>query len=264
MKKAVVFMLLIALVVTLFGCSSGVSKEDYDKALAEIDSLKKQLESNNIAPTTNADEQTEEKTPQTESEDITTQPATTGIEKGSFDAEEVISQLEVTTYSYSSRYYEYAFLEITNNSEFDLDVSAEVKFYDASGNLVGAKSGSQEAFQQGTSILMYFMPDESFATMDYELSASEEEWYDCVVADLSYESTPAKDKEIVSVTNNGTKAAEFVQAYILFFNGDKIVGFDWTYFTDDDSELKPGKTITEEMDCYESYDSYKIFFTGRR
>jgi hypothetical protein len=44
----------------------------------------------------------------------------------------------------------------------------------------------------------------------------------------------------------------------------KVVGFDSRYFTDDDNELKPGKTITEELDCFEPYDSYLIYFTGRR
>ena len=51
---------------------------------------------------------------------------------------------------------------------------------------------------------------------------------------------------------------------MLFFSGDKVVGFDSTYFVDDDSELKPGKTITKELHCYEEYDSVKIYFTGRR
>ena len=108
------------------------------------------------------------------------------------------------------------------------------------------------------------MPDEEYATSEYELSVKEDEWYESVAADLTYESIPAKEKEIVSVTNNGSEAAEFVEVYALFFNGEKPVYFNTEYFTDDDSELKPGKTITEEIDCYEDYTSVRFFITGRR
>ena len=73
-----------------------------------------------------------------------------------------------------------------------------------------------------------------------------------------------KKKEIVSVTNNGTEAAEFVEGYALFFEGDTLVDFEDAYFTDDDSEIKPGKTITKELECSKNYDSVKIYFTGRR
>lgn len=190
--------------------------------------------------------------------------ATEKVVTSEFDEATVLSQLEVTEYSYKSSVWHYAFLVIANKSEFDIEVSVDIKFYDKNGDLVGAKNGEQEAFESGTEIVMYFMPDEAYAKMEYELSVEEEDWYECVVSDLTYESTTAKKKEIVSVTNNGTEAAEFVEGSALFFKGDKVVGFEQTYFTDDDSELKPGKTITKEMDCYKKYDSVKFFFTGRR
>ena len=108
------------------------------------------------------------------------------------------------------------------------------------------------------------MPDEAFTEMEYDISIEEENFYKCVVSDLSYETVSAKDKEIVSVTNNGEYAAKYVECTCLFFRGGEVVGVARQYFVDGDSELKPGKTITEEMDCYEAYDSVKFFFTGRR
>ena len=189
--------------------------------------------------------------------------ATEKVVESKFNEATVLSQLEVTEYSYKNIWH-YAFLVIANKSEFDIEVSVSVKFYDKNGDLVGAKDGTESAFESGTEIVMYFMPDEAFDKMEYELSVREEDWYECVVSDLTYESTTAKKKEIVSVTNNGTEAAEFVEGRALFFKNGKVVGFEWIYFTDDDYELKPGKTITREMDCYEKYDSVKFFFTGRR
>lgn len=181
-----------------------------------------------------------------------------------FNENEVKKQLEVKTYSYNNDYWNYGFVEIKNNSEYDLTITVNVKFYDASGNLIGADDSTQYAFQQGTKTLFYFDPDEEFTSIEYSCSVKEEENYECAVKDLSYESVTAKDKEIISVTNNGTEIAEDVEGYILFFNGDKVVDFEWEYFTDDDYELKPEATITKEMECDAKYDSYEFYLTGRR
>ena len=255
MKKVLVVFL--ALMLLLSGCVAveGVAQEKYDALQEEYSALQAEYET--LAEEYAAllllfgEDPTDTDTPDK-------RPT------GSFDEEKVISQLEVTEYSYKSSGWYYAFLAIKNNSEFDISVSVDVKFYGKDGELIGAKHGEQEAFESGTEILMYFMPDEAYDKMEYELTVSEEDWYECVVSDLTYESVTAKNKEIVSVTNNGTEAAEFVEGSALFFKGDKVVGFSWTYFTDDDSELKPKKTITQELDCYDKYDSVKFFFTGRR
>lgn len=176
----------------------------------------------------------------------------------------IADQLEIGGYSYKSDWSNYFFMTIKNNSSLNADVFVEVNFYDSDGNIVGAKSGSQEAIESGHSVLLYFMPDEDYASVEYELTAEEETWYECVQSDLTYEATEAKDKIILSVTNNGEEAAEFVEASVLFFKGEDIVGFSQNYTTDSDSELKPGKTINKEMDCYQEFDSYEVFLTGRR
>lgn len=180
------------------------------------------------------------------------------------DSIPIVEQLEVEKYSYKSDWFNYFFMAIKNNSSLNADISVEVNFYDSDGKLVGAKSGSQEAIESGHSVLLYFMPDEDYSSVEYELTAKEETWYECVQSDLTYEATEAKNKIILSVTNNGESAAEFVEASVLFFKGDEVVGFSQNYTTDDDSELKPGKTINKEMDCYDEFDSYKVFLTGRR
>ena len=186
------------------------------------------------------------------------------VPSGSFDEDEVLSKLDVSEYSFSNDFWNYSLLTIKNNSEYTLEISAATKYYDAEGNLVGAKDSSESAVGSGEEILLYFMPDEKYAKMEYELSVSEDEWCESAVSDLRYESVSAKNKEIVSVTNNGNRAAEFVEVYAVFFNGDTPVGLESWYFTDDDSELKPGKTITKEMECYEDYTSVRYFLTGRR
>lgn len=144
-----------------------------------------------------------------------------------------------------------------------MEISGSLKTFDASGALLGAKSTSEEAVAPGTETLLVFMLDEQFAKTEYEITVEEETWYTCVTQDLTYESSTAKKKEVMTVTNNGSIPAEFVEGLVLFFSGDKLVGYSSTYFTDNDSELKPGKSITKEISCYETYDSFLVFFTGR-
>lgn len=258
MKKLAV-MLAVAMTLSLAGCtaSTGVAqaeydelKAKYDEVVAERDALQEALDSVSILDGL-VSRPSYEPDPEPEPTDA-------------FDEETVLSQLEVTELFYHNNYWNYAFLVIKNNSEYDLDISAAVKFYNSVGELIGAEDGSESPIGVGQEVILYFMPDERIASMEYELSASEEDWYESAVNDLTYESVPAKNKEIMSVTNNGTETAEFVQGYALFFKGGQVVEYSSAYFVDDDSELKPGKTVTKELSCYEDYDSVKFFVTGRR
>lgn len=200
---------------------------------------------------------------ETTSPEISAPPAVSSKPAG-FDADAVVEQLEVREFQYNSRYANYAFVTVKNNSEYDLDISADFTLYDEAGSIIGAESRSQEAVESGHEILLWFMPDEPYAKMEYEFSAQEEDLYECVLSDLSYEASETKGKVILSITNNGEKPAEFVQANVLFFNGGQAVGHDFSYATDDDHELKPGKTKNVELSCREDFDSYEVFFTGRR
>ena len=181
-----------------------------------------------------------------------------------FDEEAVIEQMTVEATGYSNSYSNYVFLIIGNNSDYDLSISANVNFYREDGSLVGAKDSSESPVQSGYETVLTFMPDEDFAYLEYELEVEEETYYDPIVSDLSYEITPATEKVIVSMTNNGTEPAEFVEGTVVFYLGDQVVGHDSTYFTDDDSELKPGKTINKELSCYDAFDSCRVFIAGRR
>ena len=55
----------------------------------------------------------------------------------------------------------------------------------------------------------------------------------------------------VIATNDGSYSAQFVEAYALFFDADnKVVSYDSTYVTDGDSEIKPGATLSVQLDTY--------------
>lgn len=256
-KLMLVVMLVIYLMVFFVGCSSGISQEAYDAVVSERDALEAQLE--NISVDTSEVPVDTSEVPVFETDANVIQGNT-----DEFDESKVLEQISIEEFTYSPGGWYYAFLILKNNSAFNISVSANVDFFDAKENLIGTENAEQEAFEAGSEIIMYFMPDEDFKRIEYELSVSEEDWYKCVRSDLSYETTDAKNKTILSVTNNGDEPADFVQGSVLFFKGDSVVGFGQAYFTDDDFELKSGKTIKKEIDCYDKFDSYKVFLTGRR
>lgn len=259
MKRVWLIVLVVVMLFTLPSCIEiveGVSQEEYDALKEAYDAVVSERDAllNGYPIETDATEETEKKV------DVETTYVPTPV----FNEEAVLSQIEVTEYSYSNSFWHYAFLVVKNNSDFVLDISVSVKFYNDAGELIGVKEDSESPVASDTAVCMYFMPDEKFATMEYEISLDKEKYYASVVQDLTYETVSAKDKEIISVTNNGRDAAEFVQVYALFFNGDEVVGFQNEYITDKDYEIKPGKTISVELNCYEKYTSVKYYLTGRK
>jgi hypothetical protein len=190
-------------------------------------------------------------------------PKQTATTNNLFNETTVKSQLVVKKYTYNSGNSHFALLAITNNSKFDLNITADITCIKSDGTMVGASKRSEPAVQSGTTILLYSMPDEAYSDIKYDISVKEEKNYKSVNKNLSYKSTAAKNKEIISVTNKGTEPVEYAEGYVLFFKGNKVVGFGSRYFTDDDNELKSGETEIREINCYEPYDSFKVYLTGR-
>lgn len=179
-----------------------------------------------------------------------------------FSEADVLNQLEVSEYSLSQDGDNYLFYEITNGSGFTINISIDLKFFDADGGLVDIASGYVDVVGSGQAALLTIIPEGEYASAEYEIEVQEETYYKTAVSYYSYECTPAPGKEIVSVTNNGEKKIESPYGYILFFNGDELVGWNCANFHDDDWELKPGGTEYREMYCEAEYDSYKLYLQG--
>lgn len=65
-------------------------------------------------------------------------------------------------------------------------------------------------------------------------------------------------------TNNGEDAAEFVKGYALFFKDGELADYEDTYFTDDNSEIKPKDTISKQMTVYDEFDTIEFYLDGRK
>lgn len=138
--------------------------------------------------------------------------------------------------------------------------------YDKEGTLLGAEDSSFDALGSGCTSLLYeaFEVDGEIDYYETELNFSKSRYYESVIQDLSYEQIDISKGAVFRVTNNGKDAAKFVEGYALFFLNGKLVEYESAYFTDDDSEIKPGKTISKQITSYEEFDTIEFYLTGRK
>lgn len=260
--KIKVFVLVFAFLLLLTGCAPSVPVDQYNELLEQVNELQGQLEEM---------QQTEAPAPAATDEmpDLGEAIATVAPEAdptdpsaGAFDEDTVISQLETTTYSCKSSSYMYGAIVVKNNSEFVIDLEVTAVLYDSDKNIVGTQSDTIYAMEPGVASAMTFMNDGDYDSIECEFSVGDEGYYLPVVSSLSMEVSPAKEKAVISVTNNGDKPAQFVKFIAIFFKGDTPVSIEWGYCVDDDSEIKPGKTQRAEARSFEKFDSVKVYLSG--
>lgn len=188
-------------------------------------------------------------------------------EKGTKEENDTgIEVLSEYTLSDGINWYTRHFIVVKNNSSETLDVSTSSLAYKEDGTMVGAADASAEAIGAGCTSIMYeaFETGEEIDRYETELKSAPSDYYESVIQDLSFKQNDIKDGAVFQVTNNGNEAAEFVEGYALFFLNGELVNYESTYFTDDDSKIEPGKTISQQMTSYEEFDTIEFYLTGRR
>lgn len=170
------------------------------------------------------------------------------------------------TLSDSMGWYTRHFIVLKNNSNETVDISTSSLAYSDDDAMVSAANGSLDALGAGCISVTYeaFETDKEISYYETEITFSKSEYYKSVIQDLSYVQNDIDKGAIFQVTNNGTESARFVEGYALFFLNGKLIGYDSTYFTDDDSEIKPEKTISKQLTTYKDYDTIEFYLTGRR
>lgn len=170
------------------------------------------------------------------------------------------------TLSDSIGWYTRHFIVLQNNTNETVEVSTSSLAYAEDGTMVGAANANFDALGAGCTSVIYeaFETNVKIASYETEVNTSPSEYYESVIQDLSYVQNDVEDGAVFQVTNNGADAANFVEGYALFFLGDELVGYESTYFTDDDSEVKPGKTISKQMTSYDDFDRIEFYLSGRK
>ncbi len=163
-------------------------------------------------------------------------------------------------------WYTRHFIIVKNNSKTTVNISTSSIAYAKDGSMVSVADSSFEALGTGCTSVFY-EAFETSAEIDHyntEMNVTSSKYYNSVIQDLSYTQNNIEDGAIFQVKNDGESPAEFVEGYALFFLNGKLVGYDDAYFTDDESEIKPGATITKQLTSYENFDKVEFYLTGRR
>lgn len=185
-----------------------------------------------------------------------------------FNGEAVLQQLQVTPYTYKMGYgdSQVYILQIKNNSEYTLDISASITFLDASNNMLGTAESTEYDVPAGKEFVMRFINESSFDHVDQKLSVKETQHYDPVSNDLVIDSQSiVGDKVVFTVRNAGDTDIEFPLVSALFFKNDELVFTEYTYVEPEGaSNLAAGQSVNKEINCYgKEFDKVLLFTTGR-
>lgn len=242
----------------IVGCSTGISQEKYESVVAERDALNQKLESLE-ADVSNIIQSDGEKvvTGETESNE------TSETEESKNEGVEVIAEYTLPD---GIGWYTRHFIIVKNNSNETVDISTSSLAYSEDGTMVGAANGSLNALGAGCTSVLYeaFETDAQISRYELELNSSPSKYYKSVIEDLSFVQNDINGGAVFQVTNNGKDSAEFVEGYALFFKENELVGYESTYFTDDDSQIKPGKTISKQVTAHKDFDRIEFYLTGKK
>lgn len=153
---------------------------------------------------------------------------------------------------------------VKNNNKVAVDMEIEVEFYDANGTIVGSDSDDLQAVGANAEIAidMWSTPssfDNYKIYVDVE-QADEISYFDNV--ELVHNNN---GKEIaVQIKNNSNDTIEYITASVVYYQGDKVVGYDDSI----ESDIKSGRSANFTLDFpynknYKNvkFDNYKVFIT---
>ena len=98
------------------------------------------------------------------------------------------------------------------------------------------------------------------------MSVNEEKDFSPVYDDLSIDYNTTDTGIVASVTNNATSAVDYVLMDVVYLKDGKMVNFSELSFMDDNQELQPGTTLSQEGTCYSDsgFDDVVIAINGRK
>lgn len=261
MKKIFSIILISITAIGLWGCgNNGISEEEYNKVVAERDALKSELAEAKATLNNQKEYETLEDKTESESQNETTNT----IEEVKNEDIEILAEYTLPD---GFNWYTRHFMIIKNNSNNTVDISTSSLAYGKDGTIVAAADASFKSLGAGC-VSVFYEAFETGAEIDHydtDINVSPSKYYKSAIQDLSYVQNDIDGGAVFQVTNNGQEAAYSVEGYAMFFLGDELIGYDLAYFSDDDSEIKPEKTISKQLTSYnKNFDRIEFYLTGRR
>ena len=151
---------------------------------------------------------------------------------------------------------------VKNNNNVAVDLDIEVEFYDADGLIAGSDSDSLMAVGANAEVAveMYSTP-ESFDNYKIYVDVATTEqisYFDKV--ELVHNNNG--EEIVVQVKNNSQDEIDYIEVGIVYYQGDKVVGYDY----DNEIDIKPERSANFNLyyphdDDYDdvNFDTYKVF-----
>lgn len=169
------------------------------------------------------------------------------------------------TYLYEDKYATTYFVVIKNNSKATVAIKINGVAKDSSGNTVGAADASVNVLGPGEETMqyLYFKNVKNVAKVDCTYSYDSSN-YSAILKDLSVQQSVNSGNVVVSIKNNGKAAASFVEAHALFFDSNgNVVHHDYKYVNDSDYQIKPGATLSAQLNSRNDFASVKVYLDAR-
>lgn len=167
------------------------------------------------------------------------------------------------SYEYSSTTHYYIILR--NDNGGNARVKANVVAYDANNNIIGASDDTWFSSKPGYTILLdgifSNVRADQISRIEYTLTTSPSS-YVSAQADVNINSTILNGKAIVTVTNIGGREISSSHGTVLFLNGGRVIDDGYFSATNSSSKFTAGASVTQEVNCYDPFDSILVFYEG--
>ena len=169
----------------------------------------------------------------------------------------------VKEYLWDSSLGQHNDLVIRNTIGYDAVIYLDVQFYDRDGSLVDRKEDGKRACQDGYETFWMIYSEKPYDHIDYTLEFVPDTRDQGLQSILELSTGIRGNTAIITAKNIGDKPIDLLEYYLLFLDEDgNAVACDYDFWGDDDGELKPGVTMTREVECPLSFVSLEFYATS--
>ncbi len=154
---------------------------------------------------------------------------------------------------------------VKNNNKVDVDLNVEAEFYDANGGIAGSDSDDLYAVGAGSeAALSMISTPENFDNYKIYIDAEETE-HKSYLKNVEISSNDNGEDIVAQVKNNSNDTIESIDVSVVFYKGDKIIGYSDGTEIDTKSGRSANFTLSYPYDKEYNdikFDNYKVYLNG--
>lgn len=254
-KTAALIMAVAVSTAALSGC--GVSKSEFNSLKERVDALE-EIHGSDILDDSPQNAKTPKSTPKSTADKSRSEEKDdeNSASDDKFDSDKVGEDIEVEEYDYiDSDNKKFAFFIFNNGSDFDVDANVKIECKDSGGKSLGDDEKDLINLESGQRSYLGFELDPDTETIVRTVRYDESSLRGTRLSDINARAARAQGGVNVTVANIGRGDADGLKYLVLFFDGNKLVGFDSSSLP----EIFAGQNTTVPAVCYEDFDRADVF-----